>query len=343
MGPGNPGSARRTGREIQIVPAGVDTTRFLPLPSGRPADSVFRFLCVGKWEERKGSAGLVRAFAEEFDPAEPVELVLHCGTAWRRERDFRQEIANQIAAVGRGNPRIVTSDPVEASRFVALMQRCHAFVLPTRAEAWGLPILEAMACELPCIVTDYSGLKEYANEDNCFLVRVQALVKAQVPEFYWPPHYDWGQWAEPDWKHLRALMRSVYENGEAARAKARRARHDAERLWTWDLAARKAIAHIREIRAGAAGRQCVRGVSTKWAGFLHGEPRLGVRSQQLPPCTFRRQGGSCCDRTPRRLRHNHFHDSGVAEPHGVRWSHQNLHSSGDHTPATRQRLSFYIF
>jgi len=79
--------------KIGIVPAGVDTTRFVPARSARPADSVFRFLCVAKWEERKGTAGLVRSFAEEFDAAEPVELVLHCGTAWRRERDFRREVA----------------------------------------------------------------------------------------------------------------------------------------------------------------------------------------------------------------------------------------------------------
>ena len=233
---------------IRIVPAGVDTVRFQPPAAGRSPDARFRFLCVGKWEERKGSAGLVRAFAEEFDPLEPVELVMHCGASRSRGRDFRREIAEVLAAAHRPDARVTVSEPLEAAAFVALMRSCHAFVLPTRAEGWGLPIIEAMACALPCIVTGYSGLQAYANEDNCYLVRVQAMVKVEDPEFF-APRYDWGLWAEPDWEHLRQLMRVVYENREAALAKGRRARQDVERSWTWDLAARKALAHIQELRA----------------------------------------------------------------------------------------------
>jgi glycosyltransferase involved in cell wall biosynthesis len=32
-----------------------------------------------------------------------------------------------------------------------------AFVLPTRGEGWGLPILEAMAAGVPAIATNWSG------------------------------------------------------------------------------------------------------------------------------------------------------------------------------------------
>jgi len=235
--------------KIRVVPAGVDTTVFTPPLSERQRGKLFRFLCVGKWEERKGTADLVRAFSEEFDPAEPEELVMHCGTSWARKLDFRQEIAQVLASTGRNGARIVPSDPVELRSLVDLMQSCHAFVLPTRGEAWGLPILEAMACELPCIVTDYSGPTEYANEDNCYLIRVQEMRKVEDTEFFYSG-YDWGMWAQPDLAHLRSLMRFVYENPEDARRKARRAREDAVKYWTWDLAAEKAVAHIQELRRG---------------------------------------------------------------------------------------------
>src|SRR5262249_59817444 len=67
---------------IRVVPEGVDTARFVPA-SGADSrrDGVYRFLCVGKWEARKGTADLVRSFDAEFHWSEPIELVMHCRTS----------------------------------------------------------------------------------------------------------------------------------------------------------------------------------------------------------------------------------------------------------------------
>jgi len=232
--------------KIRIVPEGVDTSVFVPQPASQKPSGVFRFLCVGKWEERKSSADLVRAFSQEFQRHEPVELIMHCGGPGVRMSEARSEIAAEVAR--HEGPPVVLSEPVDLTDLVALMQRSHAFVLPTRGEAWGLPVLEAMACELPCIVTNYSGVQEYANEENCFLLRVRAMCRVDDPKFY-DARYEWGEWAEPDFAHLRHLMRFVYENREAAAAKARRARDEAVRLWSWDRAAQSAMAHVTELRA----------------------------------------------------------------------------------------------
>jgi hypothetical protein len=43
-------------------------------------------------------------------------------------------------------------------------------------------------------------------------------------------------------------MRCVVQYPEDASARGRRAREDAERLWTWDLAAQKAMAQIATLR-----------------------------------------------------------------------------------------------
>src|SRR5579875_1713775 len=44
---------------VRVVPEGVDAELFRPAEEPRARD-VFRFLCVGKWEPRKGVAQLVR-------------------------------------------------------------------------------------------------------------------------------------------------------------------------------------------------------------------------------------------------------------------------------------------
>jgi glycosyltransferase involved in cell wall biosynthesis len=227
---------------IRIVPEGVDSETFRPPSQPRSQEGRFRFLCVAKWEERKGTASLVRAFRDEFRPQEPVELVMHCGAAKATAETVR-------AALDGADLRIVCTDPVDLPGLVFLMQNCHAFVLPTRAEGWGLPILEAMACELPCIVTGYSGLTEFANERNCFPVRVAEMRPVRDPVFYDERH-DWGEWAELDPAHLRSLMRFVYENRLAATIKAKRAREEAARLWSWERAAETAMTHLRELRDG---------------------------------------------------------------------------------------------
>jgi glycosyltransferase involved in cell wall biosynthesis len=60
--------------KVSIVPQGVDSDFFTP---GVKKSGNFRFLMVGKWEERKFQNGLVKAFAAEFHPGEGVELILH--------------------------------------------------------------------------------------------------------------------------------------------------------------------------------------------------------------------------------------------------------------------------
>jgi hypothetical protein len=113
-------------------------------------------------------------------------------------------------------------------------------------------------------VTDYSGLREYTNESNAFLIRVQAMEKVEDAEFFYPS-YDWGVWARPDLEHLRHLMRYVAENREEAKCRGESARRDAERHWSWDLAARKAMQHITELRHHGATREpwLSRGKSTR--------------------------------------------------------------------------------
>ncbi|GJG85305.1 glycosyl transferase family 1 [Gemmatimonadetes bacterium T265] len=235
---------------IRIVPAGVDTTEFVP-PARPRADPVFRFLCVGEWQERKGTAALVRAFAAEFDPREPVELVMHCGSNWTRRVHFREAIRRIVAASARGRARVVPSDPVSRAAYVALLQGADAFVLATRGEGWGLPILEAMACGLPCIVTDYSAVRDFANASNAYLIPVDAMERADDRGEFVDPRYEYGLWAIPDEGHLRRLLRHVVEHREEARRVGAQARRDAVRYWSWDLAARAALRHVAELRGGA--------------------------------------------------------------------------------------------
>ena len=49
-----------------------------------------------------------------------------------------------------------------------VLMGADAFVLPTRGEGWGLPVVEAMAMALPVIVTNTSGCSQYLTQENSF-------------------------------------------------------------------------------------------------------------------------------------------------------------------------------
>lgn len=46
------------------------------------------------------------------------------------------------------------------------------FVLPTRGEGWGMPLLEAMAYGRPVIATDWSAHTDFMTEDVAYPLRV---------------------------------------------------------------------------------------------------------------------------------------------------------------------------
>ena len=225
---------------VHVVPEGVDPALFRPAdPSPQDAARPFRFLCVGKWEVRKGIDDLARAFAREFAPHEPVELILHCHNPYLRGFDTGRAL--ERLALPPHAP-IRTSEPLPLRGLAELYASCDVLVLATKAEGWGLPILEAMACGIPAIATNYSGHTMFLNEANGYLVEVERMIPVDDPFFYGVGE-PLGEWAQPDLDHLRAQMRRAYTNADERRAKGLQARHDVVRQWTWDDAAR--IAHRR--------------------------------------------------------------------------------------------------
>jgi glycosyltransferase involved in cell wall biosynthesis len=227
---------------VFVIPEGVDPETFRPREQASDAGRPFRFLCAGKWEPRKNIGQLVEAFCREFRPDEPVELVLHCHNAFDPDaaptRKRIQKIAGQVHAPIRVN------GPLSGSLMPDLYRSCDCFVLPTRAEGWGLPIMEAMSCGLPAIVTNYSAPTDYLNEQNGYPVKVAEMVDVYDP-FYYPSSWDLGQWAQPDGADLRRILRHVFQHPEEAREKGRQARADILERWTWDHAAAIAYRRLR--------------------------------------------------------------------------------------------------
>ncbi|GAB4855189.1 hypothetical protein Ancab_023815 [Ancistrocladus abbreviatus] len=185
----------------------------------------FVFLSIFKWEYRKGWDVLLRAYLQEFSLVDGVALYL-LTNPYHTEGDFSNKILKFVM-------QAVIDRPVDgwASTYVIdahiaqvdlprLYKSADAFVLPSRGEGWGRPVVEAMAMSLPVIATNWSGPMEYLTEENGYPLPVDKM--NEVTEGPFKGHL----WAEPSVGRLRALMRHVMNNPKEAKAKGRRARED---------------------------------------------------------------------------------------------------------------------
>jgi len=233
---------------IQVIPEGVngrvftsEGTRFQLLKD----INAYKFLYVGKFEERKATPEMIVTFDYAFKDNPNVRLIIALQT-YTKALDFN----NCIHDLGVRHPeKIIRVGPfAKNSELAALYRSCDAFVMPTRAEGWGLPIIEAMACGLPVIVTGYSGLTEFATNENAYLLDY-TMTDIENPlgcQLYSKSSY-YGQWAEPDFLHLSDLMQYVWKNQAEAKDRGQKASIDIHSQWTWDHAAKKAIEALKKL------------------------------------------------------------------------------------------------
>jgi glycosyltransferase involved in cell wall biosynthesis len=116
-------------------------------------------LSVGTLEPRKNHPRLVRAFASLVAQEKlPHHLVLAGATGWRDA-----ELRNQIEATGLGN-RIHVLGYVPTGHLPSLYRGAEAFAYPSLYEGFGLPVLEAMACGTPTLISTDPALIEVAGQ-----------------------------------------------------------------------------------------------------------------------------------------------------------------------------------
>jgi hypothetical protein len=216
------------------MPLGVNPDYHNPkIRAFRPSQR-YTFLSVFEWGERKAPEILLRAYHQAFSRPDEVLLLLKVINT-----DPGVDVAREIAALGLpedGPPvAIMYNQELPAHQIGSLYRSADCFVLPTRGEGWGMPILEAMACGLPVIATNWSAHTDFISDDVAYPLRVERMVPAEAK----CPYYEGFRWAQPDQSHLAHLMRHVYENRTEAAEKGARASKVALGDWTWRQAAQK--------------------------------------------------------------------------------------------------------
>ena len=158
---------------VQVVPLGVDHDRFRPdaKPLKLDTDKTFRFLFVGGTIYRKGIDVLLKAYRRAYTKDDDVCLVLKGigeNTFYKGQSagDLIRQMQDDLEA-----PEILyLTDELSDSDIAGLYTACDCLVHPYRGEGFGLPVAEAMACDLPVIVTRGGSTDDFCVEETAYFV-----------------------------------------------------------------------------------------------------------------------------------------------------------------------------
>jgi len=226
--------------KIRIVPHGVDLNLFKPK---NKSHDKFTFICNKGWrgglEDRGGVGYVIKAFAEEFRKDEDVELNIKLNPAYINPDQINDEIKKLQLPEDR--PQIkINCENINYKDMYKVYENGDLFICATRAEAFNIPGLEAMACGLPTLQTNYGGQLDYMNEGNSWKIEVEKMEKAKEVA------YEEVQWAIPSFEDLKRKMRWCFENKEKVKEKGKQASKDVQE-WTWHYSAKKALNYLNQL------------------------------------------------------------------------------------------------
>jgi glycosyltransferase involved in cell wall biosynthesis len=237
---------------VVVVPNGVDLERYGPEGEAYDLGDApgVRFLFVGGAIARKGIDVLLSAYAEAFAGRDDVTLVVKdFGADGVYRGGDRAELERMAARDDPAHPRVVhLTETLTDEEIAALYRACDVLVHPYRGEGFAMPVLEAMACGLPALVTAAGPTDEFCPPDACWRIPSQrALIPGgRVGDMALAGD---GWMLEPDRGALVALLRKAADAGSEERARRGAAGRRAAAAYGWDAVARRYAERLRAIAA----------------------------------------------------------------------------------------------
>ena len=239
--------------KVKVVPLGIDPDLFNPdaaplLWVRQACDNRFCFLYNGGVTTRKGTDILINAYLSEFSPDEPVCLVIKDSSIYPKglaEKVRRLSLRSDTARI------VYAAETVAHEELPGLYTAADCYVHPYRAEGYGLPIAEAMACNLPVIVTGGGACLDFVEPDGGYFVKcfLETMRSKRVSELV---TVDYPFWLIPDTDHLCSVLRYVFTHRDMARQRGEFAGSGLRTIHTWKTAAAIAQQRLRVLTGAVA-------------------------------------------------------------------------------------------
>jgi glycosyltransferase involved in cell wall biosynthesis len=225
--------------QVLVVPHGVDTGTFHPMPDVRNdirsripvLDGEFVFLSVGAMTGNKGIDLLLRAFAEVGRKFPYARLILK---GMDHLYDSRDLLRKSIRTLSAGDQQLVLDRmtyigaSLSHQAMAMFYQVADAYVSPYRAEGFNLPVLEAAACGIPIICTHGGPTDDFVTDE--FARRIESRTSVITIDGRPASQLD------PSLEHLIVLMTSAIEDSLWRKHAAAAGPLHVHANYTWDNA-----------------------------------------------------------------------------------------------------------
>ena len=212
---------------IHVGGQGFDETLFHP--SVLEKKNEYTFLTVAVAQGRKGTHALIRAFEKSLGNVKGVKLIIK-SNSWGNLKDYGVSVNN------------IEKVYAEYSReeLAELYRNCDCFVLPTEGDSFCLPGLEAMACGLPLIITNFGGPCDYCTSDTGYPIAYKLKEAGYLP----------GYQATPNEDDLASNLYYVFHNQEEAKKRGVLGAKIAHSKWTWKDDAKRNVNFLNKLIEG---------------------------------------------------------------------------------------------
>lgn len=239
--------------KIFTVPLGIDPEVFNPeaVPAElikNATDGKYCFFFNGGATLRKGVDILVNAYLNEFKTDESVCLVIKDSSAYGKNLAGRIEDLSKRSDIAK---IVYLNVNVDHYDLPGLYTACDCYVHPYRAEGYGLPIAEALACGKPVIVTGGGSCLDFVEPDMGYFIKcsIEQMKEKRVSNF---DTVDYPFWFVPDTEHLQKVMRYVFQHPESAQEKGKKSGELIRLKHSWTRSAKIAADRFVELAGDQA-------------------------------------------------------------------------------------------
>jgi len=163
-------------KKVKVIRSGVAVMEYQHLPDREEAKEKLQmkewsWLCLAVFNKHRRFEDVINAFElVEKQTSQPMKLYIVGSKAC--DSEYARKIQKMVEAKHLENKVILVTDYISQQEKLTYLAAADGFISSNVQQTWGLAVVEAMACGLPCIVSTGAGVHEIISSgENGFVYR----------------------------------------------------------------------------------------------------------------------------------------------------------------------------